>query len=313
LLLRIPVKSETLIYLSLRIGIMRLSRNEIDALLHITGSKAAQGPHDLFNALNVQRGSVSRIITRLKEKGLVDREDDRLVLAKAPPAESFKRLYYAHRASPFQLLLADRRIDLISRLGEEPKSVKELQRETGIPLKTVYYYFQDFSRLGVVIETNGRKGRLYSFNFTYWPELKDFVVALQEYDKARLVPREGLTIKIYQDGVLFKSLRPQDATPTSFSAYGDYGVDLDLRDYYYILPKRELSIKEVFIHSLDSAEGRTQRLFCILFYLKNKDNLKDVEHPMMADIKAVLQGQKIKGYPSLEDIEDRSEMYGIEL
>ncbi len=60
--------------------------------------------------------------------------------------------------------------------------------------------------------------------------------------------------------MLFKSIRPQDATLTSFSAYGDYGIELGLRDNYYTLPKRELSIREVFIHSLDSA-GSSPRSF----------------------------------------------------
>jgi hypothetical protein len=78
-------------------------------------------------------------------------------------------------------------------------------------------------------------------------------------------------------------------------------------------PKRELSIQEVFIHSLDSAEGRSQRLFCILFYLKHKDRLEGVEHPMVKGIRAVLRGEKVKGYPFLADVEDRTEMYGIEL
>ncbi|VVB63603.1 Uncharacterised protein [uncultured archaeon] len=86
-----------------------------------------------------------------------------------------------------------------------------------------------------------------------------------------------------------------------------------MRDNYYTLPKRELSVEEIFIHSLDSAEDLRQRLFCILFYLKNRDKLGEVEHPMMADIKAVLQGERIKGYPALEDIRDRAELYGINL
>jgi hypothetical protein len=34
---------------------------------------------------------------------------------------------------------------------------------------------------------------------------------------------------------------------------------------------------------------------------------------MVKDIRAVLRGEKVKGYPSMEDIEDRTEMYGIEL
>lgn len=292
---------------------MRLSQNEIKALLLITSSERMLLPRDITNLLGLQRGSVSRIITNLRDKGLVDREDSGIVLAKAHPADSFKRLYYAHRASPFQLLLADGRIELLSSLDHSTKSAKELHEQAAIPLKTVYYYLHELARLGVVVTTKKVKSSLYSFNYVYWGALKDFVSALQEYDKARLVPRDALIIKIYKDSVLFKSLRAQDATFTSFSSYMDHGIELGLRDNYYTLPKRELSIEEVFIHSLDSAEGRSQRLFCILFYLRNRDKLQSVLHPMMKDIETVLQGEKVKGYPSLEDVKDRTEMYGIKL
>jgi len=292
---------------------MRLSRNEVKALLQITSSESVLRPLDILATLGLRRGSVSRIITNLRGKGLVDREDSRVVLSKAPPADSFKRLYYAHRASPILLLLAGGRIELLSRLDQSTKSAKKLHEETGIPLKTAYYYLHDFARLGVIVTTKKGKSQLYSFNYVYWSALKDFVSALQEYDKSRLVPRDALLIMVYKDNVLFKSLRVQDATPTSFSAYRDYGIELGLRDNYYTLPKRELSIEDVFIHSLDSAEGRSQRLFCILFYLRNKDKLQSVVHPMVKDIRAVLQGEKVKGYPSLEDVKDRTEIYGIKL
>ena len=43
------------------------------------------------------------------------------------------------------------------------------------------------------------------------------------------------------------------------------------------------------------------------------EELEGTEHHTMNDMKAVLQGEKIKGYPSLEDIEDRTEMYDIKL
>ena len=128
----------------------------------------------------------------------------------------------------------------------------------------------------------------------------------------RLVPREALLIKSYENSVLFKSLKQQDATLTSFTAYEDYGIKLGLRDNYYTLPKRELSIEEIFIHSLDSAEDYRQRLFCVLFYLKNRDELKDARHPMMKSIRAVLRGEHIKGYPTREDIEEQAELYGIQ-
>ncbi len=76
-----------------------------------------------------------------------------------------------------------------------------------------------------------------TFNYIVWPKLKDFVVALLEFQMLRLVPREALFIKSYGNSVLFESLRPQDATPTSFSAYNEYGILLGLLDNYYTLPK----------------------------------------------------------------------------
>jgi hypothetical protein len=139
------------------------------------------------------------------------------------------------------------------------------------------------------------------------------VTALLEYQVLCLVPREAMIIKSYEDSVIFKSIRAQDATITSFSAYGDYGIDLGLRDNYYTLPKKKLSLQEVFVHSLDSAWEPSQKLFCALFYLKNRNKLDAIDHPILSNLKAVLQGERISGYPTLEDIEDRTDLYDIKL
>ncbi len=65
------------------------------------------------------------------------------------------------------------------------------------------------------------------------------------------------------------------------------------------------------MHSLDSAEDHRQRLFCILFYLKNGDKLKGIEHPMMKDLEAALHGKRLEGYPTIEEIKDKVDLYGI--
>ena len=294
-------------------GLMRLSESAIKALVLVAGSKQALHPGDLSQALNIHPDTLSRLLTDLVGKGLLERDGKDIALAKTPPAEAFKKLYFSHRASPFALLFADRRIDLLSRIESGQKSVEMLEEEAGIPRKTIYRYLKDFIRLGAVKRTKKDRAYLYSLNEIIWPEIEGFVAALQEYQAMRLVPREALLIKSYRDSVLFKSIRLQDATPTSFSAYEDYGIELGLRDNYYTLPKRDLSIREIFIHSLDSAEDYRQKLFCILFYLKNKDKLEGIDHPMMKDLKAALQGERIKGYPTLEDIEDRTDLYDIKL
>jgi hypothetical protein len=292
---------------------MHFSESEIEALVLVAGSEHAQHPGDLSRALNLRPETLSRVITSLADKGLLGREGREIALARTPAAEWFKKLYFAHRASPLPLLLADRKVDVLSRIESVQKSAEDLEKETGIPRKTIYRYLKDFLRLGAV--KRSRKGRtyFYSVNSRLWPEINGFVASVLETMALSMVPREALLIKSYRDSVLFKSIREQDATPTAFSAYEDYGIELGLRDNYYTLPKRELSIQEVFIHSLDSASEFQQKLFCILFYLKNKDKLQGIDHPMMADIKAVLQGEKIKDYPSLEDIEDRADLYEIEI
>lgn len=292
---------------------MHFSQNDIRALVLITGSKEPVNPRALQAELGLRRETVSRLITHLVEKGLVERRGREVVLAGTPPAEAFKKLYFSHRPSPLHEILSLRRVELLARLNRTPKSLEALAMETGIPGDTLYGYLKVFLWVGVVSRTKQGKAYLFSFNYIVWPGLKDFVTSLLEFQVLRLVPREALLLKSYGDSVIFKSLRPQDATFTSFSAYEDYGIELGLRDNYYTLPKRELSIREVFIHSLDSAGELQQKLFCVLFYLKNRDKLEAIDHPMMKDLKAVLQGERIKGYPTMEDIEDRADLYDIKL
>lgn len=287
------------------------SENEIRTLIFITSSLEPTNPRAIQKELGILKGSVSRIITRLQDKGLVERAGGEILLAGTPPTEAFKRLYYTHRASPLPEILSGQRVKLLLRLDSSQKSLEALAEETGISSDTIYYYLQGFLHLGITSRSRKERAYLYTFNHILWRDLKDFISSLQEYQVLRLVPREALLIKSYEDSVLFKSLRRQDATLTSFSAYREYGIQLGLRDNYCTLPERRLSIQEIFIHSLDSAEDYRQRLFCILFYLKNRDGLKDARHPMMESIRAALRGEHINGYPSRDEIEEQAELYEI--
>ena len=100
---------------------MRLSENEIRALVLITRSEVPVHPHDLHEVLGLRSESVSRIITHLQDIGLVERAGGEILLAGTPLAEAFKRLYYSHRASPLQEILSGRRVEFLSRLGQKPQ------------------------------------------------------------------------------------------------------------------------------------------------------------------------------------------------
>ncbi len=79
---------------------MRLSENEVRALILITRSREPVHPSGLQKELGLLKSSISRIITSLQDIGLVERAGGEILLAGTPPAEAFKRLYYTHRASP---------------------------------------------------------------------------------------------------------------------------------------------------------------------------------------------------------------------
>ena len=80
---------------------MRLSENEVRALILITRSQEPVHPHALQRELGLLKGSISRIITGLQDIGLVERAGGEILLSGTPPAEAFKRLYYfSSRLSP---------------------------------------------------------------------------------------------------------------------------------------------------------------------------------------------------------------------
>lgn len=293
---------------------MHLKKSEIGVLIYILNSGGVTQPRDIAREFGLRLETVSRILSHLEYAGLVRREGRSIALAKSEPAESFKRLYYTRRASPLADILRGRRITLIAALDRDPKSVSELSAETGIPAKTLYFYLKDIIRLGIAkkIKNKDRNGFLYSFNYTLWAELKSFLTSLLEHEARQQLPEDAVLIKIYSNSILFRSLRQLDATPTSFSVYEHYGIDLGFRDHYYTLPKRKLSIRDVFIHSLDSAESISHRLYCILFYLKYRDDLSDISHPVMRRIRAVLRGDRVRGYPSPDEVKSRAVMYEIE-
>jgi len=104
---------------------MRLSENEIVALVLITRSEVPVHPHDLYEELGLQSESVSRIITRLKDKGLVERAGGEILLAGTPQQRHSSGLYYSPTCPlPCRRILSGRRVELLSRLDSHLRAWK---------------------------------------------------------------------------------------------------------------------------------------------------------------------------------------------
>lgn len=195
-----------------------------------------------------------------------------------------------------------------------PKTIAEIEKETKLHRTTIFKIIK-----------KGRKASLFSIeNNTYrvnekiWPKAREFLIELKKYEASidKRVPVSSVIYFKNDKEILFSDKDEIDAQLTAFSAYGNYGIDLLLINYYYYLPKKSLSKEEIFKHSLYITEKDNDFrhiLFIALFYLKFKDDLKHIEHSILEKLERVFKGEKIKWFPSLEEIKDRADVYNIEV
>ena len=81
-------------------------------------------------------------------------------------------------------------------------------------------------------------------------------------------------------------------------------------------PEKELTKEDIFLHALYIAEKEPSVrhfTFLALFYYKYEEELKDVKNDIVKNLKLILQGKRIKGYPALEEIKEKADIYGIEI
>ena len=196
-----------------------------------------------------------------------------------------------------------------------PKKVTDIVQDTGVSKTVVYDKIQQC----LVISIVKQKGdNTYMINPDIWSDLREFLNALNIYDETT-DPRVPANSTIYHKNnkeILFSNNSSLDATRTAFSAYEQYGIKLLLPTTYYYLPKKDISKKDVFIHSLYITEKEKDirhLTYISLFYAKYKNELTDVKHPLLDNIKQILQGKHIEGYPSLEEIQEKADVYDIRL
>ena len=83
-----------------------------------------------------------------------------------------------------------------------------------------------------------------------------------------------------------------------------------------MINKKKLTKRDVFRHSLYITEKYLefkQIIMLALFYAKYKKYLSGIKHKIIENINKILKGQHISGYPTLEEIKDRADVYDIRL
>ena len=287
-----------------------LSKNELEALREI--SIGAASLKNLAETLGKSRAQTYRIAKKLNEKGFIKNEKHRLILQK----HSFIPLILEilNKNPKIISLLADSGITILKEILEA-SLIKEIESRTGLKKAIIYRKLMQARKFSIIKKEN----RKYFLNSKIWPDLKEF---LEDYKRYLLridyKINAGILIRgKYNNIIIAESNKEiENSSLTAFSVYPKYGIKIMMPSNYYHIPKEKLDIIHIFNDSLiilkDDKDYR-KILYAILFYIKNKRKLKRVKHELVYKFQLILNGEKIEGFPSLEEIKEKARQYDIKI
>lgn len=264
---------------------------------------------DIAKALRKSDKQIYRAAKRLSEKNILTRSKGLLEPRKTTHTTFLLHLLVDH--PNLAQLLSGSGMKILTALLKS-KTIEEITQETGLKKSCAYNKLGQALNISLVKKEDKR----YVINEKLWPNLKEFLVEFKKYHETidLRVPINSIIYYKTDKEIVFSNKAEQDAALTAFSAYGQHGIKLLLPTHYYYLPKKRLSRKEVFLHSLHVAEKeKTIRhlTYISLFYIKFKKELSRVKHPILEMIKNILRGKDIPGYPTLREIKEKADTYDI--
>lgn len=288
---------------------MRLSENELKVLEQVAGGN--NSIISIAKILNRNRSQIYRIAQRLKERGILDLERGALTPKEATHISLL--LQALARYPSIIMPLSDCGIEVFTAILE-PKSVGEITLETGFRQGAIY------RKLGIAKNMSfiNSRNKKYVFNERIWPTVKELLREIKKYEEARdkRAPPGSIIYFKNEKEIVFSCEEERDATLTAFSAFKNFGIRILTPYRYYYLPKKILSKREVLMHALYVAEKEKEirnKIYIALFYRRHRKGMKEVQHDIIKKINKVLNGQKIKGYPSLAEIKEKAEIYDIRI
>lgn len=288
---------------------MKFSQTELKILEQI--SQGNTTIIDIAKAIKKSKKQIYRASQKLAKKGFLELSKGNLEPKKASHITLL--LHILADYPNLTQLLSESGIEILF-TSLKPKTVEDIIDETGLKKSIIYRKLKQARTISVI----KRKNKQYFFNEKLWSKLKDFLEEfkrLLEITDIR-IPANSIIYYKTDKEIVFSNKTKQDAALTAFSTYENYGIKLLTPTNYYYLPKKRLSKKEIFIHSLYITEKEKiirHLIYVTLFYAKFKKYLSSIKHPILKKIKLVLKGKKILGYPKLEEIKEKAEIYDIKL
>ncbi len=297
------------IYYSHICVLMMLSRTELEFLSEV--GKGTVTIPQLAKALDISISQTYRQSQSLHRKGIINYHKGMLSPEKKTHVSMLLQLLA--RAPNLSKPFSGTGLQIYTTLLQ-PKTVSDIKKETTLHKNTITKKIREGRQMSLLI----KEGDTYRLNEKLWTGAREFLQELQRFEHSfdERIPSGAVIYRTTPDDIVFSTKEIIDAEKTAFSAYDKYGVGLLLITTYYTLPKRTLSLQNIFLHSLFVAEKDPDPRYIImiaLLYAKHKKELARTHHPILEKIKKVLSGETISTYPTLNEIKDRAKLYHVKV
>lgn len=261
----------------------------------------------IAKALNKSKQQIYKVSKKLREKAFLDKT------ALSQTVITNMLIQLLEQYPNLKTLIQGSGISILTALLE-PKKIKEIMEETGLKKSIIYRKLKEALKISAVSKSQGN----YIINDLIWHELKLFLKELKIYETLvdKRVPVGSTIYHKTEKEIVFSNRKDLDASRTGFSLYKKCGINILLPTNYYYLPKKKLSKKEILIHSLYIAEKEEtirNLTYVALFYSKFKKNFPEIPSKVIKSIKEILKGKEIKGYPKIEEIKEKADLYDIQV
>lgn len=214
---------------------------------------------DLRKDTHRSRISVYLSIRRLKKLSLIDENKHLIELKKNSLVNVIANLFNENFS--FEKLLGERLLVLQSLM--DWKGPDQIAVECDISTPSVYRYLRELKSL---IKRANKRYKLR--------EGKKGLIELLKLVKDQIeVSSETFQIWSSSDGRLLKTTNAVNGALTAFSRFPEFDVDYSSDYYYYYVPRKELSLEEIFVHSLRCAEDDKMLSKIKEFYIKNDERM----------------------------------------
>ena len=219
---------------------------------------------EIASAIGLSLSQTYRNLKKLLSQGFVDKLDDTYSISRSELGFLLKRIANKYC---LESLFSGRGLEVLMVL-RSPRSINDLVKILRLSEQSLYNYLSRLASIGAIKFEEGKYKVVDD-------DLKNFLNLLDMRSIAKEIEPYAEIIFNCEDFIIKRvpaNLKAK-GSPTAFTLFPRYGVDISLPWNFYVEPPMDESVETALVHGLIVSETKKERTLCAILYLKNKDRI----------------------------------------